>query len=560
MIFNIYLTIFTDINKKIMIGATYSMGHYALYQETKDKNLFEDIVDQMIIDQVPGMNDSFREKISLLDRDKKRLAILSLLDKDRNLFLKIKALIDKDINRMEHIKDVVVMLREYVKVGEVEKKKYGEVMTPLDFVEEQLNSLPENVWYNPKLKWVDPANGTGPYPIMVIYRLMTSLKDWEPDDEKRYRHIVENMIYVAELQPKNMFLYMCTIDPFDTYRLNIYTGSFLEVGFDYHMKNVWDIEKFNIILGNPPYNKSISGDGTNSGSLYNEFVNKSMLIADRLLFVIPLKWTNNSYREFRKNIIEFGAEKLIIIKEGDSIFSTSGVGEICILSMNKGNKRLLISEIDTKFNKISEFVIDMEKNEKILEDGFMFVESHVDIVGKICSKSNYFMNESYKNPQLIKTNLLPKSPKIKALNGIDYIVRKSKGEDVLLNLDIREDSILESLKVEKYRVCFEKIYGGYKNNKFSNQDILDPGMITAEGISFFDMDTRLEAENMKSYLNTSFCIFLRRIKQYDRSFTSMVFSYIPRLDMSTTWTDEKLFKFFDLDESEIALIKSYVQI
>ena len=133
------------------------------------------------------------------------------------------------------------MLREYVKVGEVEKKKFGEVMTSLDLVKEMLSTLPEDVWTNPNLKWLDPANGTGPFPTMVIYKLMNGLKEWEPDDNKRYKHIIENMIYVCELQPKNMFLYMCVADPFDEYDINIYTGSFLDEGFDNHMKEVWGV-------------------------------------------------------------------------------------------------------------------------------------------------------------------------------------------------------------------------------------------------------------------------------------------------------------------------------
>ena len=122
-----------------------------------------------------------------------------------DLFLKIKALINTDIGKMDHIKDVILMLRKYVKVGEVEKKKFGEVMTPLELVKEMLATLPEEVWSNPNLKWLDPANGTGPYPMWVIFRLMKGLEEWEPNEEKRYKHIVENMIYVCELQPKNMF-------------------------------------------------------------------------------------------------------------------------------------------------------------------------------------------------------------------------------------------------------------------------------------------------------------------------------------------------------------------
>ena len=263
-----------------MIGATYSTGHYTLYQEKKDKNLFEEIIDQLMIDGIPGIDDNFRLKIASLDKENKRMGIASFLDKDRNLFLKIKALINKDITKMDHIFDVITMLREYVKVGEVEKKKYGEVMTPIDFVEKQLDVLPEEVWSNPNLKWLDPANGTGPYPIMVIYRLMVGLKDWEPDEEKRYKYIVENMIYVSEIQPKNMFLYMFVVDTRDAYKLNIYTGSYLEEGFDYHMKNVWGIDKFDIVIGNPPFNQMIDMD----------FVKKSYEISDSILFVHPSTW------------------------------------------------------------------------------------------------------------------------------------------------------------------------------------------------------------------------------------------------------------------------------
>ncbi len=275
------------------IGNTYSTDHYEKYNQSGDKNYFEEIIDKMILDEVVGMNESFRNAISNLSKDKKRMAILSLLDKDRNLFKNIKALVDKDINKMDHIKDVILMLRDYVKVGEVEKKKFGEVMTPLDLVKEMLNTLPVEVWSNPKLKWLDPANGTGPYPIMVIYKLMIGLKNCPglEDDEVRYKHIIENMIYVAELQPKNMFLYLCAVDPFDTYKLNIYTGSFLEDGFNYHMKNVWSIEKFDIIIGNPPYQEQVGPKKTKS--IWNLFVKKSISLLNNdgfMTMVHPSGW------------------------------------------------------------------------------------------------------------------------------------------------------------------------------------------------------------------------------------------------------------------------------
>jgi len=37
-------------------------------------------------------------------------------------------------------------------------------------------------------------------------------------------------------------------------RIMIFKGSFLEEGFDEHMKEVWGLNGFDIIMGNPPYN------------------------------------------------------------------------------------------------------------------------------------------------------------------------------------------------------------------------------------------------------------------------------------------------------------------
>lgn len=280
----------TLLSEKNIIGLTYSMA-FEEFKLTKNINLFEEVIDRMMLE---SFDPEFSNKIMNMPLKDKRMAILSLLDKDRNLFMKIKSLINDGIGKYEHIKDVILMLREYVKVGEVEKKKFGEVMTPLELVREMLSTLPEEVWSNPNLKWLDPANGTGPYPLMVIYKLMKGLKDWEPDEEKRYKHIVENMIYVCELQPKNMFLYMCAVDPWDTHAINIYTGSFLDKKFDSHMKEVWGLEKFDIIMGNPPYQEQKPGF-KKTQPIWNIFVKKSMNILHTggyLVLIHPSGWRN----------------------------------------------------------------------------------------------------------------------------------------------------------------------------------------------------------------------------------------------------------------------------
>lgn len=249
-------------------------------------NDYEQLIEMMFADGT--LDQSVRQEIEGMNDLQKRLHIVKILDKGLGLFTKIEGIMN--LGKMDYIKNILMMLKSYVLIADVEKKKFGEVMTPLTLIKDMLNTLPQEVWSNPELKWLDPANGTGPYPIMAIYKLMVGLKDWESNDEKRYKYILEKMIYVGELQPKNMFLYMNAVDPMNEYNLNIYTGSFLEKEFDNNMKNSWSLDNFDIIIGNPPYNGAETGGGN---SLWDKFVRKSISLLKEgryLSFVHPSSW------------------------------------------------------------------------------------------------------------------------------------------------------------------------------------------------------------------------------------------------------------------------------
>ncbi|MFW6008305.1 MAG: Eco57I restriction-modification methylase domain-containing protein [archaeon] len=260
------------------------------------KNHYEELIDKMMIEDVSGIDNEIRETLESLPTDKKRLAILSILDKDRGLFVKIKNMINSnDLTKVEYIKELVKMLREYVKVGDVEVKKHGEVMTDLSLVELMLDQLPNEVWSNPHLKWLDPCSGVGTFSAVIVDRLMDGLSVVIPNEEDRYKHIMETMLYVGELQPKNMFLYLVAFDPHDNIDLNIYTGSYLDSGFDEHKSDVWGVDKFNVVVMNPPYQWKRENE-KKSHSLWNKFVLKILnndLVEDGYLSAIhPSGWRN----------------------------------------------------------------------------------------------------------------------------------------------------------------------------------------------------------------------------------------------------------------------------
>ena len=196
----------------------------------------------------------------------------------------IKSLLDKPIELLNFI-------NERLKPKDIEKKKYGEVFTPIPLIEEMLDKLPIEVWSNPNLKWLDPANGMGNFMISIYFRLMKGLKDVIPNEELCKKHILENMLYMSEINKKNCFLCKQIFDINNNYKLNIYNGDSLIL----NTLEVWNIEKFDVIVGNPPYQNDQESDKKRGGGdlLWNKFVLKFLdLVNDEkyLLFIHPNGW------------------------------------------------------------------------------------------------------------------------------------------------------------------------------------------------------------------------------------------------------------------------------
>jgi hypothetical protein len=165
--------------------------------------------------------------------------------------------------------------------NQIAKKMRGEVFTPMELVEKLLDRLPSDLWTNAAIKWLDPANGIGNFPVAVYYRLMVGLSRVIPNFEKRKRHILEEMLYVCEIDKKNCEVYkdLCGRD----FSLNLVEGDFLTHDFG-------DL-KFDVVMGNPPYNTPRLK--SNGNVLYPRFVNKSLQLLKEngfLCMIHPPGW------------------------------------------------------------------------------------------------------------------------------------------------------------------------------------------------------------------------------------------------------------------------------
>lgn len=105
---------------------------------------------------------------------------------------------------------------------------FGEVFTPFELIEEHVENIDPSVFSNPSSTFLDPCAGFGSYPLILIERLMDGLKEWEPNPEKRMKHIIENQIYMVELQRESCEVIEKILNPQGEYKLNLYNQSFLK--------------------------------------------------------------------------------------------------------------------------------------------------------------------------------------------------------------------------------------------------------------------------------------------------------------------------------------------
>jgi len=224
------------------------------------------------------------------------------IEKNSNTFniaiiikMSLKSLIDKPRELLEFISD-------RLKPKQKEKKEFGEVFTPMELVGEMLDKLDEcykkenqnnSIFSNKNIKWYDPASGMGNFPIEIYLRLMDGLKNVIENKSIRKKHILENMLYMSELNKKNAIICKQIFDINNEYATNINQGDSLV--FDAEQK--WGIKKFDVVIGNPPYQ---DGSGNKGNKLWTKFVDKILknkpsepcILKDNgfLVFVHPSLW------------------------------------------------------------------------------------------------------------------------------------------------------------------------------------------------------------------------------------------------------------------------------
>lgn len=439
---------------------------------------------------------------------------------------------------IDHPKELLKIINECLKPKTVEKKTFGEVFTPIDFINDnQLKDLEtywekkynEVIWSNDKLTYYDPAAGMGNYPIAIYYKLLEGLKEKIPHEENRKKHIIEQMLFMGELNKKNCFVLKQIFNLNNDYKLNLYEGDTLNI----KIKEAFNKTKFDIIIGNPPYNEELTKTGAKP--LYNKFIEYYVNQCAYLTFIVPSRWFAggkglDKFREMmlnRKDIVYITHYDDACKIFGNSVDIKGGVNYFLIDKMYNGvcnynGSNIQLNKYDIMVDSKYYSIIDkLSKNQNITE---LYL-------------GRYFGIES-NDKRLTDDNSLLKCYVSQQKGFIKYIDKK----------EIKKE--YNFYKVITARAAFEA-NSGFGNTFIGNIDEIHTGSYLS-----FKVSTEKEAKSLLSYMKCKLPNFMLSLRKLSQDIKENTCVWIPLPALDKEWTDDEVYKYFKLSLEEIQLIKN----
>ena len=434
--------------------------------------------------------------------------------------------------------DNITDFKQNLIVDKEKKSKYGEIFTPFSQIKEMYNMIPDKYFTMKHLKWLDPGSGTGYFSIFLFWKLDSGLKMIIPNKEERKSHIIQNMLYMVELQKDN-FDYLKSV--FGE-KANILYGDYREIDFG--------ILNFDFVIGNPPYNfQGIKKVPTNNfkkkkedgKTIWIDFIKKSISLLKhkgKLLIIVPSIWMKPDKAKTYEYLTSYKINKLRCLSntETNKIFSGQAQTPTCyfLLTKQKGDNEIKL------YDKCREKYIDYK-----FKPGSPLPVFGVEIINKL----QYF-TEKYGKLNIIKTNLPSKNSLISLTN--DSVHKYSNIHTTILNNLDPELVIRYSNKPLIYNgkcklVMAHKMYGfpyideegKYGISNRDNYVVIDKSL--------------LNLKRLRNFFSTKTALYLFETTRYRMKYLEKyVFQLIPDItqipDFPEVITDESIAEYFNFDD------------
>jgi site-specific DNA-methyltransferase (adenine-specific) len=473
-----------------------------------------------------------------------------------------------------------------------------EVATPPAVANQVLDLLPAEVWSNKDLRWLDPACKTGVFLREAARRLMEGLKGSIPDEAERRKHIFTKMLYgyaltelTAQMSRRSLYynkdasskkLSVVTFShesgniafsgqdhPYNTNgKCNICgadekmfsaPGNRERHAYDFIHSKEGDM-KFDVVVGNPPYQLNDGGGGGKGSSaspIYQLFVEQAFKLRPRYIaMIIPSRWFvgGKGLDSFRRRMLQSSNfRNLFDFPDAEDLFPGVDIGGgICYFLW------------DRDYDGPCSVVTSMQGqageplSRKLGDHGEVFVRFNeaLPILDKVQSKAYAGMDTlvSSRKPFGAEANTVeyretPRANDIELLTslGVKYINRR----EITTNVEA----------IDRHKVFVGKAYGERGDFPYwiiAEPKVAAPGSVCSETyLMIGPLASERQAEGVANFLKTRFARFLIALRKPTQNITKDAFQFVPVMDMEVAWTDEMLYNEFKITSEEqkfIALI------
>jgi site-specific DNA-methyltransferase (adenine-specific) len=477
-----------------------------------------------------------------------------------------------------------------------------EVFTPPSLANQMLDTLPQELFSNSKTTFLDPVSKSGVFLREIAKRLMTGLESEIPNQQERLNHIFSKQLFgiaITELTSllSRRSVYCSKIangkysicETFTNEQGNIIFGK-IEHTWNYgkctfcnasqevyeredaletyayqfiHTNNpekIFKNMKFDVIIGNPPYQLSDGGNGKSAKPIYHKFIQQAKKLNPRYLsMIIPARWYagGKGLDDFREEMLtDNRIRKIVDFENSNEVFPGVDVaGGICYFLWEKDNQGLCEvinysggSKVNSE-RALNEFPILIRQSQAI------------PIIRKIITNNKQALNVrvSSRKPFGLPTNYAPKK------NGIPCWFTQKIGKQFANPDDVSDPfKILDKWKflVPPAPIAgqtdFSKPVGFYYEG---NTLIAKPGECCTESfIVLGAFKTEEEVLAYKSYIFTKTVRFLLLQTVVSQHVTKNNFQFIPDLiKYEGIYTDEMLRKKWNINEEEWQYIDSKIK-
>jgi site-specific DNA-methyltransferase (adenine-specific) len=336
---------------------------------------------------------------------------------------------------------------------------------------------------------------------------------------------------------------------------HILKGKYVVGDVDLNTEEAFGVKKFDVIVGNPPYQDTEEETGERkqkSHNLYSKFIVKGYELLNNdgyLCIVCPASWMtpfgNTSGKSSKESFKRLFRENRLLYLNLNDIQGFDVGSTFTAFVMQKNIDNNSVTKVRGRFKKHA-YTSNVKISSKhiwlpsiLTEEALSILEktSFADVVKFDVYNDNYF------HPVVVNSSKGKKILRDKPSDDCKY-------EQFHTNVKSKWANIPHPNQSE-YKVLFTK--SGY----FRPQ--LDTGFKgTTEAAFWIPVNSELQGKNVVKILNNKLYLFIVNVSKWSGFNMPEVVQSLPFVDPNINWTDNDLYKHFGLTDNEVALIEQFV--